>query len=292
MARVSLLLSSLLVVSLSSISAVAQCTFTKIEIAEGTDPHGEGVNKYDTVVGTFNDQATGRQRGFRWNGGHYTVYNYPGATATSFHGNNDQGAIVGGFSDATGVHGLELFQGTAYVIDFPGAGCTSVRGINASGTIVGTFTYLGKTRNHGFIRSTSGWQVIDYPGSLWTQVNGINVFGDIVGTYSDVYPYTHAFTRSAAGVFKSIDFPGSVATEGYGINRWHSIVGVFRDYLGSTSDPGRGYSNTGQDFYGFSYSNQDYQTGLGGLNNLGHKTGWVLLNDGTGFAFLRVCPGT
>ena len=289
MSRRSLLVAALV---FTASAALAQCTFTKIIIANGNDPHGEGVNKYDTVVGTFNDAVTGRQRGFRWNGGHYTTYNYPGAVYTEFHGIDDLGPIVGDFNDGTAIHGFELYPGGSTVlIDYPGAGHTTATGINDSGTIVGSFTYKGKSIFHGFIHDYSGYHLIDYPGALWTQVNGINVFGDIVGTYSDVYPYTHAFTRSAAGVFKQIDFPGAVTTGGLGINRWHTIVGVHRDYLGSTSDPGNGFSNNGNAFYGFGYNNVTYETGLAGINNLGHKTGWVLLNEGTGFAFLKVCPG-
>jgi probable HAF family extracellular repeat protein len=55
---------------------------------------------------------------------------------------NNTGQIVGGFGDASGVHGFLISDGifTAQ-IDVPGASFTEVFGINDTGQIVGEFQF-------------------------------------------------------------------------------------------------------------------------------------------------------
>ncbi|HEY3929533.1 MAG TPA: hypothetical protein VGL89_14255 [Candidatus Koribacter sp.] len=294
MSRCSALLAGLVVVVLSPL-AFSQCTFTHIKIAGGINPHGEGVNKYDTVVGSYTDSVTQQSRGFRWSGGHSTTHNYPGAIATSFHANNDLGAIVGEYVDSKNqTHGLEFFQGQWYAIDYPGAQSTSARGINNTGTIVGSFIKPGETNSHGFIKSTAGWKQVDFPQAQWTAVTGINVFGDIVGNYHIAIPGTHTFMLYTGGTSTFIDFPGAVSSIGTGINRWHTVVGY---YLLDDSPPldmipvafARQVNNT---YYAFGLPYPVVATAYAGVNNLGDKTGWANNDGGVGnFAFLKVCPG-
>jgi probable HAF family extracellular repeat protein len=76
---------------------------------------------------------------------------FPGAVGTAVSGVNDAGAIVGEYTDRSGItHGF-LWQGGSFTpIDFPGAVDTAVNGINDAGAIVGEYTDRSGT-GHGFI---------------------------------------------------------------------------------------------------------------------------------------------
>ncbi|MCX6592820.1 MAG: hypothetical protein NTZ56_14960 [Acidobacteria bacterium] len=67
------------------------------------------VNNRGDVVGVFFD-GDSLGHGFLRKDGHYFPVNYPGAITTSVLGINDQGQLVGGYFDETGVHGFIAVQ--------------------------------------------------------------------------------------------------------------------------------------------------------------------------------------
>jgi probable HAF family extracellular repeat protein len=62
-----------------------------------------------------------------------------GLVGTQAYGINDEGQIVGNFSNSTGEHGFLDVGGSFTQIDVPGATSTDVFGINDAGQIVGRF---------------------------------------------------------------------------------------------------------------------------------------------------------
>ncbi len=104
------------------------------------------------VVGSYRDQAF-LDHGFirRRNGTLTFPVDYPGSISTILNGINDQGWIVGSYTDAAGQHGLFRKNANTYVsFDFPGATATSLNGINDFGFIAGRYTDSAGLR-HGFV---------------------------------------------------------------------------------------------------------------------------------------------
>src|SRR5690349_14977120 len=101
----------------------------------------------------------------------YSFHNidFPGGTSTQARGINQQGDIVGIYTDLkTGlIRGFRLSGTTFSTIDFPGATQTYPRGINALRNIVGFFTDSDGIF-HGFLLDSAGYHQIDVPGSFAT----------------------------------------------------------------------------------------------------------------------------
>jgi hypothetical protein len=83
--------------------AYARYSFTPIDVPwadpGNTDPYG--INDAGQISGTYYD---GSYHGFLYSHGTYTPLNVPGAVATYATDINDQGQIVGYYSDASGTH--------------------------------------------------------------------------------------------------------------------------------------------------------------------------------------------
>ncbi len=58
-----------------------------------------GINASDTVVGSVLNERSFENSGFTWSNGNSTIYNYPGALATSLNGINDAGTSVGWYAN-------------------------------------------------------------------------------------------------------------------------------------------------------------------------------------------------
>ena len=158
-----------------------------------------GINNSGTIVGRYTTDA-GFQ-GFEFSNGNYTTIDVPGAAATSIFGGNDNGQIVGDYTDASGViHGFLLSGGNFTTIDFPGATSTNCQDINDGGKIVGS-TVIDDVR-HGYLYSSGNFTIIDEPNASQaasgaplsgTDVHGINANGVIVGSYTDTSGVIHGF---------------------------------------------------------------------------------------------------
>jgi probable HAF family extracellular repeat protein len=143
-------------------------------------------NNQDVVVGmTAGDFTFSTAHGCLLREGHYTLFDFPGATATAGLGINDQNEVVGWYLNNGVAHGF-LKQGDDYTtIDFPGAKGTNLMGINNRGQIVGGYVDASDIQ-HGFLLSDGIYTTIDFPdstkpgNSLWS----INDLGEAVGSYN------------------------------------------------------------------------------------------------------------
>ncbi len=125
----------------------------------------------------------------------YSFFSVPGSdeSTTSPSGLNDQGQIVGFFSDAAGVHGFIKEHGTYTTIDAPGASYTFLNGINNRGVMQGQI-YRSASTVHGFVVSSGGiFRTLNYPGPLMTSIVGINDHGDVCGAYWKTFGSNRAF---------------------------------------------------------------------------------------------------
>jgi probable HAF family extracellular repeat protein len=121
----------------------------------------------------------------------FTPIDVPGAMLTVASGINDNGQIVGHFTDATGTHGF-LKDGTTFTpIDVRRATQTFAHGINDNGQIVGHFT--DATGTHGFLKDGATFTIIDVPDATQTFAYGINTAGQIVGYFSNAAGGTQGF---------------------------------------------------------------------------------------------------
>jgi len=76
--------------------------------------------------------------GFKLYNGKYVVIKYPNAVATTPQAINDNGVVVGSYSDGTVRHGFTWQSGTYNTIDYPNARFgTVLTDANNSGVIVG-----------------------------------------------------------------------------------------------------------------------------------------------------------
>ena len=165
----------------------------------------------------------------------------------------EDGAIVGGYGDATGTHGfLRTPDGRYTKIDVEGAaGGTLASGINEEGTILGGYVDANGV-NRGFLRARDGKITkFDVPtagagSGQGTLINfgTINAAGEVSGDFMDGKGVIHGFVRDRHGVYTTFDAPNSTGgTEPISNNDACAITGYYPDasgrYHGGPSE-GRG----------------------------------------------------
>jgi uncharacterized membrane protein len=169
--------------------------------------------------------------------GRITLFNVPGATATSAFSINNKREITGRYYDATGSHAyLRTSDGRITSFDVSGTNpLTSYiapQSVNNHGQITGY--YWDTTGSHGFLRYTTGEiTTFDPPGSiatgaLRTIAHSINENGSVVGYYSDSTFRLHPFVRDARGHITTFDAPGAIGdTVALSINDHDEIAGTY-----------------------------------------------------------------
>jgi probable HAF family extracellular repeat protein len=157
----------------------------------------------------------------------------PGATQMSANDINDEGQIVGQFTDALGSeHGFVYKEDSFCQLDYPGASATEILGINNLGQMVGMFTTLAATCGFLYDRGTFS-SPLTFPGAgNFTVPNAINDRGEIVGVYQDAVPGEHSFLYKA-GTYQTLVYPGAQETGAQGINNSGQVVGGFPDAKGT-----------------------------------------------------------
>ena len=115
----------------------------------------------------------------------------PGATWVEPHGINNNGDVVGEYSDANGQYGFVRFaNGQIVTINSPLGTWAIATGINNAGDVVGAYggvpecNCVADIEAHGF-RIISGAMSSFDIGASQTIPRGINAFGTIVGYYHD-----------------------------------------------------------------------------------------------------------
>lgn len=276
-------LCAMTVICATSVIAFSQtCTVRNIQVPGSSVTMGNGVNKYDTVVGGYTTTANTNIHAYRWSNGSFMTYLFPNAKATEFNGNNDSGVIVGDYTTTGGTtHGLVFQNGTGTSFSFPGATYTVVQGINNAGTIVGYYRTSSTGPTSGFRKTSSGTITLHFPNATSTWAYAINDNGKIAGTYLDVSGNLHGFTY-LNGTYTNVDYPGAPDTVLNGINKFDSLVG----YL-PQKDSSVGWQRKGGTFTAVGDGDANIST-LSKINNLGDEVGSANFG-GTAPAFLRVC---
>ena len=150
----------------------------------------------------------------------------PGQLGTYAYANNDEGAVVGFYTDGNVVpHGfLRTPAGKFVSFDAPGAGLgegldqgTVAYSINDLGVIAGQFEDPFNNF-HAFLRYPDGkFVVFDAPGAgsgtnQGTLAYNVNLEGAAAGIYIDSMSNEHGFVRGFFGEVATFDPPGSIAT--------------------------------------------------------------------------------
>jgi hypothetical protein len=157
-------------------------TFTPLTITVNGKTYNKfavsGRNSYGTIVGIYPD-ASGYPHGFkRFSDGHTIAIEYPGAAETQATAINDNGTIVGSYSNFlpnnAWWHGFIYNNGKWATLDFPGKQ-TRLSGVSNSNLIVGN-TVVGRgstTETGAFMYQNGAFKRIQLPNSnVPTSVRG------------------------------------------------------------------------------------------------------------------------
>ena len=210
-----------------------------------------GVNGAGTVVGGA--------PAFMISGGTYSpLATPPGATSETAFGINDNGQVVGQYTNAGGQSpGFLLSGGSFTTINAPsGPDVVNAQGVNDKGLVVGF--YVGNDgQDHGFTFDSSkssgstatGVPVADpvippvagEPGAtfVFSQILGINDQGIAVGYYGDSTGSQHGFFyNTSTGKYTFLDDPSAAFSNGVeitqitGITNSGEIAGFYSDANG------------------------------------------------------------
>jgi probable HAF family extracellular repeat protein len=228
---------------------------TSLNINNSTTAMANGINSAGTVVG-----FDGNGNAFLLpKGGTPTSFAPAGSSAAMAFGINDQGQIVGQFTNASGQSpGFLLNGANLTTINAPsGPNMVNAQGINNKGLVVGF--YLGTNgQDHGFTANVNGvvggsitgkavadptipMNVPGEPGAtfMFSQILGINDHGIAVGYYGDSTMSQHGFFyNTLTGTYTFLDDPnegfnnGVEITQITGLSNSGEITGFYTDSNG------------------------------------------------------------
>ena len=206
--------------------ALAQGTYTQIDVPGALATEATGINKTGDVCGQYSDATGGH--GFVLSAGVFTTIDYPGAQYSYLQGINDMGQVVGLAEPIGFVYDLRTQSFTD--IRYPGAAFTYPLAINNTGTIAGYISVqIGD--NQGFELTGSNYRRILPPGATIPTgvfVNGISDNGRAVGyDYAQWMRSNINFSFDQKG-FHEIHIPNAPGALVYGINSTGTaIVGSY-----------------------------------------------------------------
>lgn len=213
--------------------AVAQGTYTQLDVPGAAVTQAIGINTAGDITGLYSDSTGGH--GFLLRGGAYTTIDYPGVQYSYAYGINDHNQIVG-LAEPVGY----LYDITAQAfttISYPGASFTYPLAINNAGTIAGYFQHGSghKVGWQGFELTGSTYSTVGPPGLTATYPWGISTSGELVGysyiSGADVY-VDFSF---AQGRFRQITIPNAGFPLVYGTNpQGSAVVGSYEPVQGIT----------------------------------------------------------
>jgi hypothetical protein len=264
-------------------AALAQMTFTTIDVPGAKITVADGINTAGDVVGYYGQSSTGPVHGFLLRAGEFAFFDYPGADSTLATAINDSGLIAGYAEFGTQVKGF-LYDGNMFTdVTAGNRSATFVMGMNNLGDLVGGAGTIYGTQ--GFLFRIGQFRKIQPSGSFdYVYAAGISDLGWIVG-FTSAGLAVHGF-QYKHGVFQKVDFPGSQTTELWGINNSGLAVGWY----------GIGNQYSGFTLFRGKYTTFAYPGAQGtfprSVNAGGESVGDYLLSDGTvhGFVATGVVP--
>jgi probable HAF family extracellular repeat protein len=263
---------SLAVLLLSSL-ALAQGTYTEVDVPGALTTAGFGIDTAGDMIGLYVD-ASGNYHGFLLSGTTFSTIDYPGAPITYLFGINDLGQIVGYGNAGNSGFSYDVATQAFTPISYPHANRTFPTAINNAGTIVGSVIDLDN-ETLGFELVGSRYRQISPPGTFDVSLAGITESGKIVGTVSNIAGtknflfnhgnyghltipgasgavvaginpagtamvgnYTHSSGITAGFLYQgktltTLQFPGSNTTYAIGINSAGEVAGYFIDASGN-----------------------------------------------------------
>lgn len=157
----------------------------------------------------------------------------PGSLLTTATHINNEGQVVGYFSDATGdIHGFVYSNGTYSILDAPRASQTLAFGINNKGQVVGYFIDSSGV-SHNFVYSDRAYTILpNLPGASGEGVLGINDNRQVVANFGDAAGHQYGIIYSRDS-FTPITVPGaSDTTYVTAFNNSGQMVGWFTNTAG------------------------------------------------------------
>ena len=167
-----------------------------------SDCTATGITDDNNIIGSCDD-ATGRTRGWVFDGRRFREITVPQSFDPNFNG------------DPTTRFPYRRDNGV------------TLKGINKDRVITGWVVSptLADSDFASFVRTSTGISRIEVPGSLLTEVTGINDAGVIVGDYKHPNGNYYGF-RLLNGVYSSFAVPWSTLTSANDINNKGEIVGI------------------------------------------------------------------
>jgi hypothetical protein len=222
-------------------------TFTTIDYPGAIATSANGINSTGEIVGWYQLDSSCTPsllpvsvcttHGFTDVNGTLATLDVPGATSTALYGINDNGDIVGIYTDSNGVvHGfLRRHTGTVTKLDYPGTDCsgctltTVAMGINKNAKVAGMlysifgqnpsdgFTWSGQTFNKVDVQNTStGLRGISNTGIVVGQVFSRDFWDGLLKSPTDTDIFYRNRDGSTTGINSNTDIVGyDVGQEGY-----------------------------------------------------------------------------
>jgi probable HAF family extracellular repeat protein len=266
--------------------ALAQGTYTQIDVPGAYSTAVTGINGAGEIVGTYFD--SNGEHGFVLSGGVFTTIDVPNAGTTSAAAINDLDQVVG--SDNLGEGFLyDIPTQTFSTIAYPGQGyITFPAAINNAGTIAGTIQLAGPAHlDEGFELSNGIYTRITVPGSQSSFTSGVNNSGEIIGNYlnaSGVCCYTFLVIQDK---YQRFVVPGIPSAVGVGINDGGTIVGTWFPPSGKPYQAGFLFANGTFQPLRFPHENSTYAAGI---NNFGEVVGYFVNQNGFSHGFTWMPP--
>src|SRR5258708_3495224 len=194
--------------------ALAQGTYTQIDVPGAAQTFAIGINSGGEISGSYIDNTVNNVHGFFLSGGIFTTVDYPGSSNTSLYKMNDIGQLVGVSLAPVPVGFLYDTANKSFtVISYPGSDTTSPEDVNNKGTIVG-FYEVGR-KSFGFELHGSTYITIPAPKGRSSAALGISSRGKIVGEFSAGDVVNFVLYR---GKYEFLTLPNRLRPGVFGIN--------------------------------------------------------------------------
>ena len=215
----------------------------------------------------------------------YSKIDFPGASQTQVFGFNDNGTIVGNYTDTQGVVHAFVYRGGSYkTIDHSDSVENGFSGINNDERIAGY--YIGSDqRYHGFVLVDSVYDYVSFPGALDTVAWDVNDFGDVVGGFDFTDQNTVIAFVDHHGSYTSFEDPVAPpgASQADALNDHGQIVGVYVDVDGNV----HGFLREHGEFFPVEFPGTTSGGEAEGINNQGQIAGRYFGGRGGSLGFVR-----